>query len=106
QKAWIVAAVRRAALDQHAFYMTKEKSLFGRRASLPLVLQKVSRQKFDVLVEELIREREIVKCTMVKPAGTGLDVPGGPAARSGSSGAPGAWMKPDWSEYSYRPETA
>jgi hypothetical protein len=105
EKAWIVAAVTRAAHDRHPFYMTKGKSLHARRSSLHPLLHNVSRARFDVLVQELMNDGVLVTAENEKPKGTVLDLPGGKIANGQGYSDSGAWVRPDWSEYQYQGAT-
>lgn len=99
ERGWIVATVRRAALDRHPFTLTGRKSLFSRRGVLPEAIAKITRARATELIDALVADGSLVTAEMKKPSGSVLDVPSGPAAKGQGYGDPGAWKRPDWAGY-------
>jgi hypothetical protein len=101
--AWIVFAVKTAAMRHAPFSKAGANDMYHRRGNLPPALHDLGKIEMARMVEALLGNGDLVQARLAAQktgAPTHLDVPGGPVARGEGSNDPGAWV-PDWSGYAY-----
>jgi len=102
--AWLVGAVRQAAVDRHPLSKTSANGLFARRSELPEALKYLVRQEVERIADDALGAGLIVRGRLAGTKGNGgyLDVPGGPITRSQGYQDDGVWSH-DWTRYEFDP---
>lgn len=102
-EAWMLAAIRHAALDDHPLYCSAT-ALGSRRGKLPEKIRGLSDPQLAELVKGLLDKNAVVHCKPAKGRDGALDVPGGKFTEENmGSVESGAWNAPDWSTYEWQP---
>ena len=87
----LVSAIGTAASEQKPYNKTGSSGVYQRREELPLRLRKVGRNRLEIMVQELLDQDRVRKCSVGKSGVVKwLDIPGGKFERGEGSFTPGA----------------